>query len=127
MKELPKELTSELLGLVLGRNAHILAIENNELVLVHTVINLDTLTRLMKEWCLEIVDSQFNDVNSGKSEYKVKRFNRLTEREESNHKYYCELVVDNNGATIFKTAHSELEAIIKATHYIATQKGLLCT
>ena len=64
MDNLPKELTPELLGLVSGDKESVkicreLSINNNELHFTSLkvngfydlVINIDTLTRLMKEWC----------------------------------------------------------------------------
>jgi len=119
MTKIPKELTPELLSLVLKEEIADRVITDNIQLCGDTMhymikdsymaqINIDTLTRLCKEWCLE-QDGMINV-------------------------YYHQDTVAvsislDNGLTKYSspsmTEYSELEAIIKATHWAATEKGLI--
>ena len=121
MNELPKELSNELLGLVLDEKytPYNLMIEDNDLeysVDVHSdslgeykdkSINLDTLTREMKEWCVK-QDFYINSwIASGEDN--------------------CYAELEDGGFTVWNEyqAPTELETVIQATHYVAKEKGLL--
>ena len=117
MNELPKELTSDLLGLVLDekvikiepRKAHnniyyTIEFDEDELDLDKSI---DTLTRLMKEWCWE----QDYWLASGRD---TETF-WFAELENSEKDEWCPRRVEQ----------SEFEAVLKATEWVAKEKGLL--
>ena len=125
MKQLPKELTPELLGLVLGEKVYYkdlamvkVHIGNNELFYSkkdykwtgHS-INLDTLTRLCKEWCYNCKDDSVSIViyhdHLGKYNAQVD-FTIATELGEQ-----------------WFSGDTELEAVIEATHWVDKKKGLI--
>jgi hypothetical protein len=120
MNELPKELTPELLGLVLDDNS----IENMEICessnelhydtykptndldkrlnignIYNKRINLDTLTRLCKEWCL-VQDF----VLVPRSRHKLKG-------------YDCDIYTKDDHSIDGFESDTELEAVIKATEW----------
>jgi len=124
MKELPKELTPELLGLVLGindvNNIYEDLAEEGEITYTQyanitrgrrtTDLNLDTLTRLCKEWC----HKKGYDLFSGR---------------EQGFDYYLCLIYNTYGSSWNDTiksekADTELEAVIKATEWVAKEKGI---
>lgn len=120
MKELPKELTVELLGLVLGIKLDTVditsAYANVEIGIVYTrqeenyklkdVINIDTLTRLMKEWCyrkqIPLLSGKRNSYNS-----------------------WCCFIDDISYKIDTQYGNTEFEAVLKATHWVATEKDLI--
>lgn len=117
MKELPKELTVELLSLVLGEQ--IIKVQNiSHGCLNYTICfddeqleldkNIDTLTRLMKEWCSN---------KTGYYLYTVK----------TSYDWWAYVTAPDNVSLRLTTvtADSEFEAVLKATHWVATEKGLL--
>lgn len=132
MIKLPKELTPELLSLILhsslpkrGKVVKIqtniimnhaiepsikYALENSEF---HPMLNLDTLGRLMKEWCGKTmkcgIDANIGRLKNGKLNYS------------------CSLYLDTTGCATeyFPSDSSQLEAIIKAAYWVAKEKGLL--
>ncbi len=130
MKELPKELTSELLSLITGRTIKEFRLDideddfdsciiiscNQDLGEDCYDINLDTLTRLMKEWCF----------SNGFSLY-VKIRADIIDMYEKDHFYVVQIGIGSDRNATQFSGLSELEAIAKATHYVAKQKGLLCT
>jgi len=124
MTKLPKELTPELLELVLNEEIYesimltnawgatdnhltywVARIEPNNLIEHH--INLDTLTRLMKEWmkneeCMLSIYYHMDTVA---------------------------ITIHINGARVYSsnsiTNYTEFKAVLKATSWIAKEKGLL--
>lgn len=114
MEKLPEELTPELLSLVLDKEIFTCGLWiDNQITygtpmrtkdkLKDNFINIDTLTRLMKEWCREqgctVCKSCFNDEDG----YDMEIY------------YGWEMC-----ATVGK---SEFEAVLKATHWVAKEKG----
>ena len=118
-------ISKELLSLVLDEDLQVLAELNNASLIIETdkdnnklevylkfsfdetedsllkEINLDTLGRLCKEWCLEqgfIMNVQTSDIN-------------------------CMIYIGATDTDI--QAKTEIEAIVEATEYIAKEKGLL--
>lgn len=129
MKEISEELTPELLALVLDKNIIDIRIDciprKDNCIEIETrrgwgSLNLDTLTREMKEWCLKQRDKedylyiahQFaSNIESCRGEIKY---------------YWCVLLMNNTRISPeFKSLNSEFEAVIKAAHYMAKEKGLL--
>ncbi len=137
MNELPKELTPELLGLVLNSNILIefgiefkggKTIGKLDYVLFPSIyfwynngngdrcldVTLDTLTRLMKEWCITkefIISSCINGSDI---------FNEgigFAQLQDFEYEYDCDYL-QYKGQT-------EFEAVLKATHWVAKEKGLL--
>lgn len=122
MKKLPKELTPELLSLVLDEEViGIGSIDNNVLDYAYTenpmggeesyidgFINLDTLEKKMKKWCLK--QGYWFDIKITLSECHIKLW----------HTYLS--------TDLFKSFKEriELEAITKATHFIAKEIGAIC-
>lgn len=111
MKEI---INKELLSLVVAEKVTNYGVENNGLwytipkVFGHKILNLDTLGRLCKEWCLK----QDYELMSGiiKKEcvcliYTIKA-NRWDD------------------VTTKKLAGTEIEAVIKATEWVAKEKGI---
>lgn len=109
MKEI---INKELLSLVVAEKVTNHGVENNELwytipkVFGHKILNLDTLGRLCKEWCTTKECALFSGWD-----YENGHYNALIARHETND------IVDNYGDT-------ELEAIIKATEWVAKEKGI---
>ena len=114
MKDLPKELTRGLLGLVLNEELtnKICFFHENEIQISFAdrvdKINLDTLTRLMKEWCW----SSGNEIMSGKINHSGT---------------YLATVQDLNPLVPKRpfVNTTEFEAVLKATEWVAKEKGLL--
>ena len=114
MNELPKELTNELLSLVLGVH-DVKEIDKvpftDELTYVEDcedlrVINIDTLTRLMKEFCFsnKCLIKSIKEINN---EWKIE----LENTRELDYEYF--------------RADSEFEAVLKATDWVIKEKGLI--
>lgn len=124
MTKLPKELTPELIQLIMEFYSDVIEIgqDKNSLDL-HELdratgastgganINLDTLTRLMKEW----ICKDFGDCIGNIDSY--------------THMEGCllkvELIYDNNKESKMFKLNTEFEAVLKATHWVAKEKGLL--
>ena len=117
MNELPKELTPELLGLVLGEellSSQNLSLLNNDLTyctkdMCINSINTDTLTRLMKEFC-----NENNYVIRTEMHYKNSINVAVL-------KFYDTGVWVEPFNTMFQT---EFEAVLKATDWVIKEKGL---
>ena len=116
MKELSKELTPELLSLVLDReidSVKIVELFPNQIVYEvyehATLLNIDTLTRLMKEWCYE-------------SKYSVMTYMNVNRTWSANIRnyIYCE---DWN--CVENDSNTEFEAVLKATAWTAKERGLV--
>lgn len=132
MIKLPEDLTPELLGLVLGKKIIVGEYEANTdmlgesfstkfeallTIIQHKVrytaytdnvyreegVNIDTLTRLMKEWIFD----QGYEYGTGKIE---------------GGRYWC--VIDR-GDWQYYEEESEFEAVLKATHWVSKTKGLI--
>lgn len=129
--QIPKELTHELLSLVLDTKGYLIElieVENNELKVCYCTnvfkednedklqhfkenINLDTLTRLMKEWCFKqdvILNTSFNLMDENMCSC-------------SSNFYKIEGDLKNR----LHWANTEFEAVLKATHWIMTEKGYI--
>ncbi len=116
MNELPKELTPELLSLVLDEKVvEVNLIQNNNLYFKHHIElnwshqNLDTLTRLMKEWVLS--KGYGLEVIIDTDGYMA----RVT---------MLGMVGNGNIRTAFQRK-SEFEAVLKDTEWVAKEEGLL--
>jgi len=114
MNDLPKELTPELLELITKDYVQTLEIVDNEVhysvhgVAGYKAINIDTLTRLMKEWCFDkgySLETRFN--------YPLQQVS----------------MTNNGGLARYSSPAmsilTELEAVLKATHWLAKEKGLI--
>lgn len=114
MRGLPKELTGELLSLVLEEEvSQVMGISGIALrfsykYLGYAEVNIDTLTRLMKEW----MDKQGYTNFSGR-ERGVQRL------------YCCEVETSLSNWLYFHSEHTEFEAVLKATQWVAKTKGLI--
>jgi len=117
MAKLPKELTPELLSLVLNNEIRVFEHKDNNIEYIEGYehgyldadwqsINLDTLGRLCKKWCYE----QGILLESGNT--------------------YC-TIIDMSETSVMNLGDeryvetTELEAIIKATVWVAKEKGLI--
>ena len=118
-------ISKELLGLVLGEELDILQIDDNEILCFsytyndrtdylgeNNYLNVDTLTRLMKEWCLE--QGYTISALPVKEEYIywISEVIRYTDEAEYREFY------DTENTT-------EHEAVLKATKWVAKEKGLI--
>ena len=122
--ELPKELTVELLGLVLdeevkeirwfkpNKNALQYDVEENQ---DYTELNIDTLTRLMKEWCFK---QELENINTN-----------IAKGVSSGRKmYHCKIVKFKGFVKILDKsfeAKTEFEAVLKAFEWVAKEKNLI--
>jgi len=118
MTEIPKELTPQLLGLVFGEEVYkieedihayceIAYQSQNTLLPNYKYENIDTLTRLMKEWCINnlefpSIDIHYNQIN-------ITIFIRH----------------HSEGLLFNATTDTEFEAVLKCTHYVMKEKGLI--
>lgn len=109
-----KELLSIVLDIPIGAITELKPYTENDIVyttytlptIKYKILNLDTLGRLCKEW-LYSKDIHFS-------------YQTIQEREESPHNHFVELQKKYGFHGI-----TELEAIIKATEWVAREKGLL--
>ena len=124
MRELPKELTAELLSLVFSRETTNIEFyeENSAKVITYRAISYfdgfrqgffisaDSLTRQMKEWCGGLGYDVLTCVLS-------------------NNKSWCQLVEMKTdtfkGISQYFHSKTEFEAVLKATHWVAKTKGLI--
>ena len=117
MNELPKELTPELLGLVLddvlvGAITEMKPYAENDIVyttyelptIKYKILNIDTLTRLIKEWC-----------------WKHKYYLESGSMEMG----YCSVYEHIDTQRFLSKSKTEFEAVLKATHWVAKEKGLI--
>jgi hypothetical protein len=106
MKELPKELTTELMNLVIGETTKgDFEISNNKLYSMGSYVeNLDTLTRLMKEWCFN--EGLMFDIR-WHTNRNPKRISAMTY---------------GKGSTFF-TGNTEFETVLSMTSWLAKDKG----
>ncbi len=127
MTELPEELTPELLGLVLDEEVQfgLLGgkIKNNNLSLqlkdtkevnVYKQLNIDTLTRLMKEWCLK---EQNNCVASISSTLGILDSTAMCNI------YSSKYALGKETKAFY--GDTEFEAVLKTTAWVAKEKKLI--
>lgn len=111
-------ISKELLSLVLGYRVSELHVEDNNICYwkedntYDAVLNLDTLGRLCKKWCLkqDIIDAIDFYIEKESVEFEICGFFEDKTKGYSLHTDNCD---------------TELEAIIKATEWVAKEKGFL--
>ena len=127
--ELPKELTVELLGLVYGYKITNMDLKpkindsqrlffnylDEDGIECEEALNIDTLTRLMKEWCFK---QELENINTN-----------IAKGVSSGRKmYHCKIVKFKGFVKILDKsfeAKTEFEAVLKAFEWVAKEKNLI--
>lgn len=129
MKTIPKELTPELLLLIFGGHSTMhLFDKNRQLSIIGNILyipktygstefNIDTLTRLLKEWCFMQgykVSSYQEDMSENRIAYQVSlNYGYINE---------SQLGSDFDTKLFYDT---EFEAVLRATEWVVKEKGLI--